>query len=238
MFLVDNENKMKEIKSLIDRDSTLAVHGISLNGADICDIVMPILGSNGLNTNRNSNLYFNCNIVGNDNNLREALSYVYSNNGKYVTLLLAIPKTIKNALGEEFYMGALPNSGTYLDDKYNRDYDEFLINMFIRNTGYIPREFIVGAVIGTNNIDEVYEDFLINPRYYGILDEDAKRRFGSQFLNTAFNESMITEDFYKINGITIEEIDKRITLLKRFGQNTLFFEQLREYVLNSEKHLK
>lgn len=238
MFLVDNENKMKEIKSLIDRDSTLAVHGISLNGADICDTVMSILGSNGLNTNRNSNLYFNCNIVGNDNNLREALSYVYSNNGKYVTLLLAIPKTIKNALGEEFYMGALPNSGTYLDDKYNRDYDEFLINMFIRNTGYIPREFIVGAVIGTNNIDEVYEDFLINPRYYGILDEDAKRRFGSQFLNTAFNESMISEDFYKINGITIEEIDKRITLLKRFGQNTLFFEQLREYVLNSEKHLK
>ena len=238
MFLVDNENKMKEIKSLIDRDSTLAVHGISLNGADICDTVMAILGSNGLNTNRNSNLYFNCNIVGNDNNLREALSYVYSNNGKYVTLLLAIPKTIKNALGEKFYMGTFPNSGTYLDDKYNRDYDEFLINMFIRNTGYIPREFIVGAVIGTNNNDEVYEDFLINPRYYGILDEDVKRRFGSQFLNTAFNESMITEDFYKINGITIEEIDKRITLLKRFGQNTLFFEQLREYVLNSGKHLK
>lgn len=238
MFLVDNEKKMKEIKSLIDRDSTLAVHGISLNGADICDTIMAILGSNGLNTNCNSNLYFNCNIVGNEDNLREALSYVYSNDGKYVTLLLAIPKTIKNALGEDFYMGTLPNSGTCLDDKYNKDYDDFLINMFIRNTGYIPREFIVGAVIGTNNIDEVYEDFLINPRYYVFLDEDTKRKFGSQFLNTAFNEAMIAEDFYKINDITTEEIDKRIAILKRFGQNTLFFEQLREYVLNSGKHLK
>lgn len=238
MFLVDNENKVKEIKSLIDRDSTLAVHGISLNGADICDTVMAILGSNGLNTNRNSNLYFNCNIVGNENNLREALSYVYSNDGKYVTLLLAIPKTIKNALREELYMGTLPNSGTYLDDKYNKDYDDFLINMFIRSTGYIPREFIVGAVIGTNTKDGVYEDFAINPRYYGLLDEDAKRRFGNQFLDTAFKEAMIAEDFYKINDITIEEIDKRIAILKRFGQNTLFFEQLREYVLNNGKHLK
>lgn len=243
MLLKDNENKINEISSLIESNSTLAVHGNGLDeGASV--LASMILGSNGLGARHN--IYFNCKVVGDNNNLIDALNYVHHNDREYVNLIFAIPSTIKNALGEEFYMGTLPKDGVFKAYKYDDDYGNFIINMFIKKAGYIPREFIVGAVIGNVTTNGVDERFVVNPCYYGLLDEEDKRRFGDKFLKTAFRYTIDFEHFYKINDyerfykindVTIDEIDNILKLYKRFGFSDLFFEQLRDYV-NNAKALK
>ena len=106
MLIVHNDEKVDAIRKLIIEGSNLAVHGINSNKEDLSSVALTILHSDGLRTNKSSNFYYNCSVVGNEDNLEDALNYVYyKSNDSYVNLIIAIPPTITNINGEEYYMG-------------------------------------------------------------------------------------------------------------------------------------
>mgnify|MGYP003299061784 FL=1 len=235
MLIVHNDEKVDAIRKLIIEGSNLAVHGINSNKEDLSSVALTILNSDGLRTNKSSNFYYNCSVVGNEDNLEDALNYVYyKSNDSYVNLIIAVPPTITNINGEEYYMGNLPNSGKFLDKKHDRSYDDMLINLFIKNNGYIPREFIVGFVVGVNVEGYVHEVFIDNPYYIGRLDIEDRKAFGQSFIEEC---SIENDRLYNLTNLTIDDVENLLNVYKRFNMDVTYLEQLRNYLLsiNSKK---
>lgn len=235
MLIVHNDEKVDAIRKLIIEGSNLAVHGINSNKEDLSSVALSILHSDGLRTNKSSNFYYNCSVVGNEDNLEDALNYVYyKSNDSYVNLIIAVPPTITNINGEEYYMGNLPNSGEFLDKKHDCSYDDMLINLFIKNNGYIPREFIVGFVVGVNVEGYVHEVFVDNPYYIGRLDIEDRKTFGQSFIEGC---SIENDRLYNLSNLTLEEVENMLNVYKRFNMDITYLEQLRNYLLsiNSKK---
>lgn len=237
MLINENDEKFEKIYKTIMPGSTLAVHGINSSNGSLSEIALKILFSEGLITNRHSNFYFNCNVVGNEDNLSDALKYVYYNaDGSYANLIIAIPKTITDLDDREYFVGNLPKSNDIYDQKHSNEYDNFLINEFIRKNGYIPREFIVGFVFGIEDENGLNEIYFANPHYLGLLDIDEQKEFGHNFINLALDEDK--KSLVDINNISLEDLDRIIEVYKRFGENTEYFEQLREYKSNINSYNK
>ncbi len=228
MKVCDNTVKGGTILRYVDSSSTIAVHGI--NGINnFGSVVMSIIYGDGLKTNANFNIYYDCTVIGKEFEYIDSLEYMYNmNNQGYANIILAIPNTIANVMGDEYYLGDLPNSVDY-SQKYDSSTDNFVINQFIKMNGYIPKEFIVGFLAGDGFGNE---HFFENPYYYGKLDKEERQRFGQRFLESCFTSDAVTK-IIKLNDVNIEQVSKYIDTLKRFKQSTLYFEQLEQYLLRT-----
>ncbi len=233
MKVCDNSVSLSTILRYVDSDSTIAVHGI--NGFNnFGSVVISIIYGDGLKTNADSNIYYNCTVLGKEFELMGSLEYTYDmNNQGYANVILAIPNVITNLLGEEYFLGDLPNSVDY-SQKYNHSTDIFAINQFIKKNGYIPKEFIVGFITGDGLGNE---QFYENPYYYGKFDKLEKEKFGQRFLDGCICEDTLTR-LIKLNDTSLEQVCLFIDTFKRFNLSTLYFEQLEQYLLskvNKEK---
>lgn len=228
--IIDDLNKVEQIRSLIVPGSTIAVHGVTSDSDNHRRIILSIMYGNGLNTNKNSNIYYNCSVKGKEDSLENALNYMYAdNNGTYTNIVFAIPDVIENSNGETIFMGSLPkDSGGYVD-KYNRSFNGLLINKFIEEQGYIPKEFILGFVVGKYNSDGINEEFVVNPHYIGCTDIIDRRKFGDSFLEKCSLGYDI--DDYNLTNVDLNKIEDKINAYARFGQRNLILEQIRDYLI-------
>lgn len=109
--------------------------------------------------------------------------YAHDSNNNKVVVVVSIPEVMKDANGEEWYMGIYPTHC----QKYDEQANTLPINKMIESEKLIPREFIAGLYIfneGTSTdfnktkyISGHVEKFVPNSKFIGVLSGEEKAAY-------------------------------------------------------------
>lgn len=221
----------EQIKSTIIEKSTIAIHTIS--GQNAVEDAVSILW-NGLEQSDRTQggLPGNFNIV---NNTEEILPNIYASdaNNNKIVVVVSIPEVMKDANGDEWYMGIYPTRCK----KYDKDADTLPINQFIENERRVPREFIAGLLIlnegrttelnGTKLVLGQVEKFVPNSKFIGVLPPEEQVSFFE-----TIKDSLVERGLKKVSegSSTYSLLDSLL------GGSTYYKEQLNNYKKSNLEH--
>lgn len=159
---------------------------------------------------------FSAGVVGkNDDEISRKLTDYAWGSGKQTNVIVAYPAVIENQYGEKLYLGF-----TESPKGYDQDTKCSMMDVACAELGYIPKEFILGYYIDSDNRygrmnpgEEVTYDFEENPDFCkgSLVSDELFRKMGdalrySKQLSTACAKAIDTSDVTEVAGIMKSEL--------------------------------
>lgn len=203
-------------------NSTIAAHSVSGNDA-VNDSVS--IFWNGLGLKLGEGPLFNCVIEKSVDEVDPNIYSLHDENGNKVTLVIAIPEVMKDANGQEWFMGKFPVGAHKYDDRA----DSLPINRYLARRGVIPPEFIVGALISNDGketslgnstvvVGHQAEKFSFNSRYIGNKSEEERAQFFE-----SMKEELVESGLKRVN----DRAEDPVSVL--LGENQYYNDSLKMY---------
>ena len=151
-------------------DATLIIHGLS-KSKDFYFVAKKIL-KEGISIRGEGGLNYCCTILENCklNDLSRVYNYRYAKdeNNLACTILIAIPRIIKDLEDNIYYIGPFEDLYVGRNDNRIKHVLRHPFNAYINQLRNIPKEFIVGAYI-KDYYSEKFKEFIVNPSYINLM---------------------------------------------------------------------
>lgn len=219
--------------------SSVCAHGVTFrNGfgnSDVLEKTAQNICRTGLNIKPSSgtNIALTCSFMGDAEsyNRDKLLDYFYSSiaisdDNKYTTVVVAIPRTLVDSNGNEYFLGNFPENL----EKDDYRYSDFPINQYFMDKRSIPKEFIVGYIsgnVGVEREEDLEYSFVPNQSYIGLMTPEEEVEFVD-----SIKPELVQYGVREITPEIIDEVDPWV----RFGYpKSLYLAQAQEYAENKYK---
>lgn len=214
------------LKMVVSPDSSIGVHNVWARDSEKSNLELASnILQNGLKiTNRSYGIVGNVKMLGSINEFDQndaynltKYSYGYQEDSDIVTIVVAIPETLKLLDDTEVYLGK------YLkfDGGYGKD-DTRALSMPINYLEVLPQEFIVGVY--HSKMNESLGDFIINQSYIGLRTEEEQKLFNTQFFDSI---KAISRDWLKF------DTDSFLLALRRISMSQILFDGKSDFYVES-----
>ncbi len=227
MKLVNKELLVEELDNSFIKDSTIGIHGVNFESFDeLPKLISSIFGKGLINKGRGG-VVSNCEILGTTDyyDQNRLVNYAfYNKDGIVVNLYVNIPYVIKhnNTL---YFIGPFLKANEY--QKYNQSINSIWLNEYVDDVRLLPREFIVGASVYNEKLDQTM--YYENPNFLTKLDDNKKDEFISKLVNECKDKSIITIDENNVDN-SYKDVMMGIDLCKEFKLDDYYFQRAKEYI--------
>ena len=200
----------------------IGLHGVAIGRIKLATVeeTLDAIMQNGLKLGAlygsiNGNV-LSAGIVGKDDDeiIKKLTNYSWASE-KQTNVIVAYPAVIENQYGEKLYLGY-----TESPQGYDQDTQCSMMDVACAKLGYIPKEFILGYYIDSDNRvermntgEEVIYDFEENPDFCKgpLVSDELFRKMGDALddykeLSTACAKAIDTSDVTKVVGMMKTEI--------------------------------
>ena len=163
-----------------------------------------------------------------DRDKRKLFNYFYDGpdcDGRYVDVVFAFPKTLKDFDDKEYYLGFFKK----VSSGYGKGIDAagagLPLNMMAEADHLVPREFIVGYMVHKCNSE--YFEFVPNDCFIGLASEFKQKEYFESIKDRLIDEFNLVDkegankviSFFKKSGMEIPEYFKQVD--RYFDENEM-----------------